>query len=90
MIANIPTNIEIGGFNYRIIFSKEEDKNLDDEGIRGLHSQMFRKIVIGTRISKQETMNVFLHEILHGIDAIYLANDIKKEFGENCITILAN
>ncbi len=77
--VTIPDTMKIGGFDYTILHNNETDKELEDIGNYGAHSEILRRIEISTRISPQQKSLVFIHEILHAIDDIYLAREINND-----------
>lgn len=77
----IPKKIKIGGFNYEVIFPYTFKET---ESYMGLHCtedlQIFlTPFIHGNNVftSRAKMHECFLHEIIHGIDAVYLSDDME-------------
>lgn len=80
--VTLPKKIKIGGHEYDVIFPynfKEIDSYL------GLHDLLARKIYIsevdysGNIRKDSDIYKTLLHEILHGIDSVYLKDRLAEE-----------
>jgi len=72
----IPDVIKIGGFDYSVVHSKENDIELKDANLWGSHSERLRRIELNTEASSQQKSATFIHECLHAIDTVYLNGQI--------------
>ncbi len=90
----IPDNLKIGGHEYKIQCSQEEDAILDAQppaGWWGRHSEANRIIVIHSKASPTQQSRTFLEEAGHAINNVYSGNAIEhdkvKDYAEGLLQL---
>ncbi len=76
----LPKTIKIGSFVYKILFPCD---NIEPEGMVGLHEYhsatiKLSKVDGSSTRTDQKIVQTLLHEILHGIDAIYCGTILEE------------
>ena len=79
----LPTKIEIGGFVYSITIAEGE---LEGKSCYADVSHYLKRIRVKENLTEEELINSLIHEVLHGIDYVYL-NEMLEE---RTIAVLAN
>lgn len=77
----IPNKVKIGGYTYSV---EREDAPyvIDDVIAHGSHNYPNLQIKVGSFGTLEYQESVFLHELIHGIIAVYCANRQDEEFVE--------
>jgi len=79
---NLPSTLKVGGFTYKIIqnYRFSERSDLLRQADSFLLKIKFSNIdVNGTPLPKDKKREVFFHELLHCIDAVYNAGKLDED-----------
>ena len=75
----IPKKIKVGGMDYSICRGKEVSLVLLSNHYRGTCDSTLRQILLSDNFSKQDISATFIHEVMHAVDKIYLADRLEEE-----------
>ena len=81
----IPEKVKVGGFDYKIEMGGKVNLDLQADASWGKCANQLRRIRLDDSINSSQLSETFIHEALHAIEDIYVANA-----DEHCISALAN
>ncbi len=79
----VPETIKIGGHDYKIEVCPERDQSLTEEDWNGEHSSRSHRIAVLSTLAPQLFSKVFMHEVLHGINAVYYHSKLEEEAAQS-------
>lgn len=78
--------IKIAGYSYRICHGSEYDEQLENASSWGRCIGKSREIWLYSKISQQELDNTIIHEVMHAINNVFNADEIKEQEIEKLAT----
>lgn len=75
----VPALIKIGGIDYSVESNSQKDMILDDAACNGIHSERMRNISVLSTLRPQEFSRCLIHEVIHGINAVYLHRVLDEQ-----------
>jgi hypothetical protein len=77
--VKIPKKIKVGGYDFKIVTNKQSDMDLKSMGWQGCQSLCQQKIQIASDLDGQKLTDTFIHELLHAVNVIYVANKLTED-----------
>ena len=75
----LPKRVKIGARTYRVIKDYNFKKQDDDEDVMGMHNGMYGTIRIAPTGNDIHKFQILIHEMLHGIDAVYNSDKLEED-----------
>ncbi|MBU2052428.1 hypothetical protein KKH13_04465 [Patescibacteria group bacterium] len=78
MTIEIPDTVKIGGFDFKVVQDEATNVELRANSCWGDYSAPLKRIRLQTDTLPQECSHVFLHEVIHAINGVYLSYSLQE------------